>query len=140
MKSDLPSLRLLVLITDIGIDRKIDRLLCELHLPVYYQFRGQGTAKTELLDICGMQGTARVITVTILPKQMVGTVFERLEKKFLYQKKRTRSGCHGPCHRNAGERYESAQGRSSPASPGVRAEGGTAYEHRSAARYDFWWP
>ncbi len=87
MKSDLLSLRLLFLITDIGIDKKIDRLLTDLHLPVYYQCRGQGTAKTEFLDICGMQGTTRVITVAILPKLMVKTVFDRLEENFYIRKK-----------------------------------------------------
>ena len=87
MNPTLFSLRLLFLITDEGTEKKIDRLFLKLHLPVYYQFRGQGTAKTEILDICGMQGTTRLFTVSILPKPLVRTVFEHLEKLLRIKKK-----------------------------------------------------
>lgn len=87
MKAAIASVRLLFLITDEGTDKKIDRLFSAMHLPVYCQFRGQGTAKTEILDICGMQGTTRLFTVSALPTVLTGSVFERLEEMFRIRKK-----------------------------------------------------
>lgn len=80
MKSNLFSLRLLFVITDTGTEKKLERLFSELHLPVYYQFRGQGTARSELLDICGLQGKTRLITAAAVPGPAVERVFERLDQ------------------------------------------------------------
>ena len=66
MNPNLLSLRLLFIITDAGTEKRIEHLFSEIHLPVYYQFRGQGTAKTEILDICGLQGRTRLFTVSIV--------------------------------------------------------------------------
>lgn len=87
MNVNLLSLRLLFVITDTGAEKKIDRLFSQMHLPVYYQFRGRGTAKTELLDICGLQGTTRLITVSVLPKAAVGKIYENLTESFRMKKK-----------------------------------------------------
>ena len=80
MKSGMLSLRLMVLITDTEAYKKIHRLFSEERIPVYHQCRGQGTAKTELLDICGLSGSARLITAAIIPKVMTGRMFQRLEE------------------------------------------------------------
>lgn len=80
MDHKLLSLRLLFMITDIEAEKKIERLVSDMHIPVYYQFRGQGTAKTELLDICGLQGRTRLITASVVPKMAVEKIFETMEK------------------------------------------------------------
>lgn len=87
MDLNLLSLRLMFIITDTGTEKKIERLFSEMHLPVYYHFRGQGTATSEMLDICGLQGTTRLITAAILPKAGTEKVFENLEKYFRLKKK-----------------------------------------------------
>lgn len=87
MNPDLHALRLLFIITDEGTEKKIDRLFSKMHLPIYYQVRGQGTAKSEILDICGLQGSTRLITVSILPKPVVERVYEKLTKFFQIRKK-----------------------------------------------------
>lgn len=87
MRPDLLSLRLLFVITDIGTEKKIEKMLSDLHLPVYYQFRGKGTAKTELLDICGLEGKNRLFTVSVLPKAAVGAAFEDLSRTLRMKKK-----------------------------------------------------
>ena len=60
--------RLLLMITRPEDGTAIDRAFEELHIPIFCQFRGQGTASTELLDICGLSGTARLITLAMLPQ------------------------------------------------------------------------
>lgn len=87
MNPNLLSLRLLFIITDVGTEKRIEHLFSEIHLPVYYQFRGQGTAKTEILDICGLQGRTRLFTVSIVPKIAVRGVYEKLEEFFHIRKK-----------------------------------------------------
>lgn len=87
MNPNLLSLRLLFIITDAGTEKRIEHLFSEIHLPVYYQFRGQGTAKTEILDICGLQGRTRLFTVSIVPKIAVRGVYEKLEEFFHIRKK-----------------------------------------------------
>lgn len=87
MNVNLLSLRLMFVITDNGTEKKIDRLFSELHLPVYHQFRAKGTAKTELLDICGLEGRTRLITVSVLPKAAVAKTFENLAGSFRMKKK-----------------------------------------------------
>ena len=47
----------------------------------------QGTAKTEILDICGLDGSTRVITAALIPKSKISEIFELLEKTFEIRKK-----------------------------------------------------
>ncbi len=60
--------RLLLMITKPEDSSTISHAFDELHIPIFCQFRGQGTASTELLDICGLSGTARLITLAMLPQ------------------------------------------------------------------------
>ena len=62
------SQRLLLMITRPEDGPAIDRAFEKLHIPIFCQFRGQGTASTEILNICGLSGTARLITLAILPQ------------------------------------------------------------------------
>ena len=82
MKSNMLAMRLLFTITDVKEAKKIEELLFQAHLPIYYQCRGQGPAKSELLDICGLSGRARLITVTILPQKLVDSIFTSLSQKY----------------------------------------------------------
>ena len=46
--------RIVVLVTRTEDEHKLCKTLEGLHMPIiYYQFRGQGTASSELLDIIG---------------------------------------------------------------------------------------
>lgn len=76
----LPSLdrRLLVLITSSGVEKRLGRILAQLKLKLYWQCRGHGTASSELLDVCGLDGTARLVTAALLPGSQVPRVLETL--------------------------------------------------------------
>ena len=87
MSAELHALRLLLIITDTDVDKKIDRLFEQESLPVYHQCRAKGTARTELLDICGLSGSTRLLTVTILPRGVVGKIFDRLEDELYIWKR-----------------------------------------------------
>ena len=54
MTPHLFALRLLLIITDTDTDKSINHLFTEAEKPIYYQLRSLGTAKTEILDICGL--------------------------------------------------------------------------------------
>lgn len=87
MTPHLFALRLLLIITDTDTDKSINHLFTESEQPIYYQFRAQGTAKTEILDICGLDGSTRVITAALIPKSKISEIFEMLEKTFEIRKK-----------------------------------------------------
>ena len=80
MTPHLFALRLLLIITDTDTEKSINHLFTEAEQPIYYQFRAQGTAKTEILDICGLDGSTRVITAALIPKSKISEIFEMLEK------------------------------------------------------------
>ena len=80
MKTELSPLRMVMIITDTEAEKKMNRLMTETGLPVCFRCRAQGTAKTEILDICGLQGRARMITAVIVPRRMVNRLYDRLEE------------------------------------------------------------
>ena len=73
--------RMMVFITRLEDEKRLETLLEDLHIPILYQCRGKGTAPSEMLDIFGLSGTTRVITVGILPKCVVWDVFEQVGRK-----------------------------------------------------------
>lgn len=78
---------LLLAITDANTEKKMERMIFDAQLPLYFQCRGQGTANSELLNICGLSGRTRLITATILPRQMVPAFFEKLRIGMAIEKK-----------------------------------------------------
>ena len=87
MRPHLFALRLLLIITDTGTDKQNHHLFTEAEQPIYYQFRAQGTANTEILDICGLEGSTRVITAALVPKPEIGELFILLENMFEIRKR-----------------------------------------------------
>ena len=73
--------RLLLMITKPEDGSTISHAFDELHIPIFCQFRGQGTASTELLDICGLTGTARLITLAMLPQAGMRKFWPVIEKR-----------------------------------------------------------
>ena len=78
-KQNLP--RMLIAITHIDTERKLKKTLESLRIPIYYQCRGQGTAPSEIMDILGMRGSIRLITMSFLPKFRVEEVFRQMEEQ-----------------------------------------------------------
>ena len=79
--------RLLLIVTRGDSEKRVARILAQLKLPLYWQFRGQGTASSELLDICGLEGTGRLLTAALLPRAQVPRVFEALGGKLALRRR-----------------------------------------------------
>ncbi len=79
--------RLLLTITKEEDQRKLEELFDSINVPVCFQFRGKGTATSEMMDIFGMRGTTRLLSGAVLPKSQVKTVFEMLYKQLHFRHK-----------------------------------------------------
>ncbi len=79
--------RMVILITREEDKKKLEELFDRLHMPICYQARGKGTAPSEMLDIFGLSGSGRLITVGILPKFMIGELEEAAERRLSFRKK-----------------------------------------------------
>ena len=79
--------RMVILITKEEDCAKLDELFGRLHMPICYQARGKGTASSEMLDIFGLGGSARLITLGILPKFMVGELVKEAQEHLSFHRK-----------------------------------------------------
>lgn len=79
--------RMMISVTHLEEEKKINKVMDSLHIPISYRCRGQGTAPSEILDILGFRGTARLVTISFLPKFKVQKVFERMSEKMSFKKK-----------------------------------------------------
>ena len=79
--------RMVILITNEEDKKKLEDLFDQLHVPIYYQARGKGTAPSEILDIFGLSGSTRLLTVGILPKFMIGKLIQAAEGRLAFHKK-----------------------------------------------------
>ena len=79
--------RMFVFITRVEDEKKLEGIFDSMHILICYQCRGQGTAPSEILDIFGLGGTTRLITIGILPKFAVKELFEKTGQKFSFYQK-----------------------------------------------------
>lgn len=79
--------RMLITVTREEDQKKLEETLDSLHVPIYFQGRGQGTASSEILDIFGLRGTTRLLTVCFLPRFLVKPAFETLSQRLSFRHK-----------------------------------------------------
>lgn len=79
--------RLLLIIAREEDERRIQGVLGGMHLPICHQIRGQGTATSEWLDICGLSGTTRVLTLALMPRKMTQYVLAGLRRALSLDKR-----------------------------------------------------
>lgn len=72
--------RMVVFITCVEDEKKLEKVFHSLHIPMFYQCQGKGTAPSELLDIFGLSGSTRLVTMGIMPRVKVRKVFEEAER------------------------------------------------------------
>lgn len=70
--------RIVVAITRPEDEKNLEEIFAEQHVPIFYQCRGKGTAPSEMLDIFGLSGTLRIVTIGVLPRLQVHTLFEQM--------------------------------------------------------------
>lgn len=79
--------RMIVFVTRPEDERKLEDIFDTMHIPLCFQCRGQGTAPSELLDIFGLGGTARVITIGVLPKVAMPYLFKEIARKLYFHQR-----------------------------------------------------
>lgn len=79
--------RILMTITRVEDEEKLEKLLKEVHLPIVHQCFGKGTAPTEKLDIFGLSGSCRLITMIFLSRQKGRNLFHIMEQRLDFRKR-----------------------------------------------------
>ena len=79
--------RLLLFITRTEDEKRLEALLDEVHVPIFYQCRGKGTAPSEMLDIFGLSGSVRLITLGILPKFLVPNALKQIGRQLYFHQR-----------------------------------------------------
>lgn len=74
-------LRMLALIGSPKLAEKAEDVFRQSHLPFRYQLRGQGTASSETMDMLGLGGTTKVVSLAMMPKHFAVGMLERLDKE-----------------------------------------------------------
>lgn len=55
--------RMVLIITNHEYRRKLEQTFQNFRIPIYYQCQGHGTAPSEMLDIFGLSGSGRLLTI-----------------------------------------------------------------------------
>ena len=76
-----------VLIVPSDREQTLKGVLRSMHVPVYYQCRGRGTAPSELLAVFGLGGTSRTVFITLLPKNRISELFDKIEQVMSFWEK-----------------------------------------------------
>lgn len=79
--------RMVIFVTRVEDEKKLESVFDTMHIPLCYQCRGQGTAPSEIMDIFGFGGTTRLITIGILPKFAVTELFEKAGQQLSFHQK-----------------------------------------------------
>lgn len=79
--------RMSIFITRVEDEKKLEQIFDSMRIPICYQCRGQGTAPSELMDIFGLGGTTRLITVGLLPKYAVRELFKKTGQQFSFHQR-----------------------------------------------------
>lgn len=79
--------RMMVAITKVEDGKRLEKLLDESNVPIWYQCRGNGTAPSELMDVFGFSGTTRLLTISILPKHQITALFDLMSKRLNFRQR-----------------------------------------------------
>ena len=77
--------RMLIAITREEDQKKLEEVFDSMDIPMCFQFRGKGTAPSEMMDIFGLRGTTRLLTGAFLPKPQVKPLFEMMNKQLSFR-------------------------------------------------------
>lgn len=77
--------RLVITITREEDQRKLEEVFDSMDVPISFQFRGKGTAPSEMMDIFGLRGTTRLLTGAFLPKWQVNLLFETMNRQLSFR-------------------------------------------------------
>ena len=118
--------RMAVFVTRTEDEKRLAHILDALHVPVSFQCRASGTAPSELLDIFGLGGTARLVTAGFVPRGAVRALFAQTGRELGFHRRGGGHRVHGAGHRIAGGRciicFVKKHARLQTGAPGERTE------------------
>lgn len=79
--------RMVLIITSHEYRRKLEQTFQNFRIPIYYQCQGHGTAPSEMLDIFGLSGSSRLLTIGMLPKFLVRDLLDALQQRIPLHKR-----------------------------------------------------
>ena len=79
--------RMVITITREEDQKKLEEVFDSMDIPMCFQFRGKGTATSEMMDIFGLRGTTRLLTGAFLSKTQVKPLFEMMNKQLSFRHK-----------------------------------------------------
>ena len=77
--------RMVITITREEDQKKLEEVFDSMDIPMCFQFRGKGTAPSEMMDIFGLRGTTRLLTGAFIPKPQVRELFEMMNKQLSFR-------------------------------------------------------
>ena len=77
--------RMVITITREEDQKKLEEVFDSMDIPKCFQFRGKGTAPSEMMDIFGLRGTTRLLNGAFLPKSQVKSLFETMNKQLSFR-------------------------------------------------------
>ena len=73
--------RVLLLITTPKLAQKAAALLDGCHVPLQYQFHGQGTASSEIMETLGLGSIEKILLLSAMPRFLANEMLRRLRKE-----------------------------------------------------------
>ena len=77
--------RMVITITREEDQKTLEEVFDSMDIPMCFQFRGKGTAPSEMMDIFGLRGTTRLLTGAFLAKPQVKPLFETMNKQLSFR-------------------------------------------------------
>lgn len=77
--------RLLIAITREEDQKRLEEVLDSMYVSMCFQFRGKGTAPSEMMDIFGLRGTTRLLTGALVSKSQVQPLFETMNRQLSFR-------------------------------------------------------
>ena len=69
---------MVLIITSHEYRRKLEQTFQNFRIPIYYQCQGHGTAPSEMLDIFGLSGSSRLLTIGLLVRDLLDALQQRI--------------------------------------------------------------
>lgn len=69
-----PIVKMMVVIAEQDRAGRVQNILKESHIPLVFQFVAEGTASSEWLDMFGLGGTGKIVSLCLVPKERISDV------------------------------------------------------------------
>lgn len=76
-----PDIRLVFLIASQKLGERAETLFSEEHIPIQYRVSAKGTARGEVVDMLGLGGVDKIVTLSLLPKSVADKTLLKMQNR-----------------------------------------------------------